>query len=55
VWRDPKAPDEFFCIAMENLSVANDVCDQFTGITLQDQKVRKTPSFPRGWANFNLL
>jgi len=33
VWTDPENPNEWFCIAMEDLCVENDVCNQIVGIT----------------------
>lgn len=37
VWTDPAAPNEWFCIAMEDLCVKNDVCNQIVGMTYEDQ------------------
>ena len=36
VYVDPEKPDEFFCIAMEDLSVDFEPCDQIVGITWQE-------------------
>ena len=37
VWTAPEAPNEWFCIAMENLCIENDVCDQIAGMSYEDQ------------------
>ena len=36
VFKDKELPEEFFCIAMEDLNVANDAIDQIKGMTLEE-------------------
>lgn len=36
VWRDTEKPDEWFCIAMEDVSPDNDVFNCVKGITIAD-------------------
>ena len=38
VWRDAEKPDEWFCIAMADVSPENDICNAAKGITIDDAK-----------------
>ena len=44
VFQDPAAPEEYFCIVMEDLSIGHEPMDQTAGITLEEQKkICETP------------
>ena len=38
VFIDPEKPEEFYCLAMDDLNLSNDSIDQIVGITIEDCK-----------------